>query len=109
MPVYWRLSAKNINLSEFLSKLGRFVCATFELRLRNIDKDSSWGRCQPIFIQEIGPTFCLFKKSRTDLLFIQKVGTTMYYEQKVGPIFCINKKSERIFCLYKKSDFDYKN
>ena len=55
---------KNINLSEFLSKLGRFVGATFELRLRNIDKDSSWGRCQPIFIQEIGPTFFVYTKSR---------------------------------------------
>ena len=30
---------KNINLSEFLSKLGRFVGATFDLRLRNIDQD----------------------------------------------------------------------
>ena len=30
---------KNINLSEFLSKLGRFVDATFDLRLRNIDQD----------------------------------------------------------------------
>ena len=62
---------KNINLSEFLSKLGRFVCATFELRLRNIDKDSSWGRCQPIFIQEIGPTFCLYKKSERLIVYIK--------------------------------------
>ena len=84
MPVYWRLSAKNINLSEFLSKLGRFVCATFELRLRNIDKDSSWGRCQPIFIQEIGPTFCLYKK--------------------VGPTYCLYKKSELLCIMNKKSD-----
>ena len=30
---------KNINLSEFLSKLDRFVDATFDMRLRNIDKD----------------------------------------------------------------------
>ena len=30
---------KNINLSEFLSKLDRFADATFDLRLRNIDKD----------------------------------------------------------------------
>ena len=30
---------KNINLSEFLSKLGRFVDATFDMRLRNIDQD----------------------------------------------------------------------
>ena len=75
---------KNINLSEFLSKLGRFVGATFELRLRNIDKDSSWGRCQPIFIQEIGPTY--------------------YNKQKIGTTYCLYKKSELLFIMNKKSD-----
>ena len=72
-----------------MSKLGRFVGATFELRLRNIDKDSSWGRCQPIFIQEIGPTY--YNK--------QKIGTTYWLYKK--------KKSRYYYLLLTKSRADF--
>ena len=43
-------------------------------------------------------------------MFIQKVGTIMYYEQKVGPIFLYKQKNRNEFFVYtKKSDFAYKN
>ena len=44
---------KNINLSEFLSKLGRFVGATFDLRLRNIDQDRLWSQKPPTLCGEL--------------------------------------------------------